>query len=522
MSNPGTGARAGVVSARGQNADFRVEIRQDGLSCTYSVSPTTLSVAASGGASPVTVTTQAGCAWTATADDSWLSVSSGGGNGDGTVMVNVSQNSGTATRTGSLQVAGQRVSVKQNGSQCTVSVSPTSRGLGAAGGSFPVTITTSAACAWEAKSNDGWLSVSSSQGTGSSQVTVTAATNAATSARTGTLRIGGQVVSVSQDGAMRTCTYSVTPTSQTVGAGGGTLQVAVTTADAACAWTASSSASWITITSGQSGTGPGNVRYAVAANTTTSSRSATLQVAGQTVTLTQDAAAPCAYTVSPTSQSVVFGGGTFQVAVDTTSACAWTASSNAPWVTITTGQSGTGPGTVGYVVAQNTATTSRSASLQVGGQTASITQAAAPVQCSYTLNPASQTVPAAGGPFQFTISTPANTCQWTASTADSWITLGTASGSGTATVSYTVAANLASTSRSGSIQAGGQTFSISQTGVPCTFSVNPSTQNVAATGGTFQVTMTSPGGCAWTASSNASWLTVTSGSAGSGNGGVSV
>ncbi|PYU86673.1 MAG: hypothetical protein DMG08_29415 [Acidobacteria bacterium] len=90
-----------------------------------------------------------------------------------------------------------------------------------------------------------------------------------------------------------TCTYSISPVSQSAGSGGGAGSVTVT-APAGCAWTATSSAGWITITSGSSGSGNGTANYSVQANTGTSSRTGTLTVAGQTATITQGGAAATA------------------------------------------------------------------------------------------------------------------------------------------------------------------------------------------------------------------------------------
>ena len=50
---------------------------------------------------------------------------------------------------------------------------------------------------------------------------------------------------------------------------------------------ASNNTSWITITSGSSGTGNGTVTYNVTANTSTTSRPGTLTIAGQTLNVTQ-------------------------------------------------------------------------------------------------------------------------------------------------------------------------------------------------------------------------------------------
>ena len=56
-----------------------------------------------------------------------------------------------------------------------------------------------------------------------------------------------------------------------------------------CAWTASSDVPWMTITSGASGTGNGHVGVHIDANPDPSPRTGTLTIAGQTVTVTQDA-----------------------------------------------------------------------------------------------------------------------------------------------------------------------------------------------------------------------------------------
>ena len=85
--------------------------------------------------------------------------------------------------------------------------------------------------------------------------------------------------------------------------------------------------SWLTVTSGGSGTGNGTVGFSAAANPTAQTRSGTLTVAGQTFTVNQ-AAAPCSYTISPTSQSVARDGGTGSTTVTAPAGCAWTGVSN--------------------------------------------------------------------------------------------------------------------------------------------------------------------------------------------------
>lgn len=88
------------------------------------------------------------------------------------------------------------------------------------------------------------------------------------------------------DALASSCSYSLTPASLSTGAAAvvGSLSV---TATAGCPWTAVSNTGWITVTSGASGSGNGSVAYSVAANTSTSARSGTLTIAGQTFTVTQ-------------------------------------------------------------------------------------------------------------------------------------------------------------------------------------------------------------------------------------------
>ena len=52
----------------------------------------------------------------------------------------------------------------------------------------------------------------------------------------------------------------------------------------------------------------------------------------------------------------------------------WTASSSVPWVTITSGSTGAGNGTVAYTVAANPSSVARSGNLTIANQTYTVTQ----------------------------------------------------------------------------------------------------------------------------------------------------
>jgi hypothetical protein len=83
------------------------------------------------------------------------------------------------------------------------------------------------------------------------------------------------------------CTYSIFPANQSFPAAGGSETINVT-ADTNCSWTAVSNASWITITSGSSGTGNGSVEYSVAPSRKKKTRTGTITVAGHLFTVKQD------------------------------------------------------------------------------------------------------------------------------------------------------------------------------------------------------------------------------------------
>ncbi len=141
------------------------------------------------------------------------------------------------------------------------------------------------------------------------------------------------------------------------------------------------------------------------------------------------------------------------------------------------------------------------------------------VACSYTIAPSSQTITAAGGTGMASVTAAAG-CAWTATSNDAWITVTAgATGSGNGSVNYSVAAN-AGPERAGTITIAGQAFTITQS-MGCTYTIAPTSQTIAAAGGTGTASVTAAAECAWTATSNDTWITVTAGATGSGNGSVS-
>jgi hypothetical protein len=517
--------RATLIAAAGLGVMHGCSQSPVAPSCSYTVSPASQSVAGSGGNFQAMLATAEACQWSATVNAAWITLETPQGTGPGPVMFHVAPNGGTSMRAAAVTVQGQGIEIRQEPmapQECAVAVSPSSIAFGAAGGAAPLAVTAPGGCRWTATTSDAWITLAGAAGDGNGPMLVSVAANTGALARTGTIRVGTGTVTVTQTG--EGCDFDVAPTSRTIDAAGGSFTVTVATA-AGCEWHADADDSWLDVSASR-GTGPGQVTVSVAPHTATTTRTGTLRIGGHTVTVTQSSApaadTSCAYSLSSNAQPAPATGGSFSVNVITTAGCAWTASSSDPWVTITAGQSGSGSGQVGYTVAANPSPNSRTATLQIANETLTITQPGTPAPCIYTVAPATQAVPAAGGVFSFTITTAAN-CQWTAATSDPWVGLGQGSGAGTATLSYKVAPNQVTRTRTGTIQVNGETHTITQAGAApsCSFTLDTTSQAVPAAGGTFRVTVKTATGCDWTASSNQSWVVVTAGSKGSGPGTVS-
>jgi len=104
-------------------------------------------------------------------------------------------------------------------------------------------------------------------------------------------------------------------------------------------------------------------------------------------------------TVSPSSISAADIGSNLSFTVTTGTGCPWTATSNVPWVTLTSGASGSGSGTVGFAVDINLSPVARTGTLAVTGSgvtlNVTITQAgilAAAAIGSVTINGSEQSV----------------------------------------------------------------------------------------------------------------------------------
>ena len=223
--------------------------------------------------------------------------------------------------------------------------------------------------------------------------------------------------------------------------------------------------------------------------------------------------ADCASSISPGSANFPTSGGTGVVNVSAPAGCRWTAASRVNWITITGPSSGTGNGVVTYTATGGSS--SMTGLLIIAEQTFPVHLGSDP--CTYTLSSSASTWSADGGTGVVGVQTPGG-CGWSAQSNDDWITIAKISrDNGGGSVTYSVAPS--DRNRVGTLTVAGQTVTVSQDINACRYTLSPTSQSIGSGGGPGNFSVTTTSDCAWTATSNAGWVTISGGS-GPGNGTV--
>jgi Putative binding domain, N-terminal len=87
-------------------------VTQAANTCSYTLTPTNATLNAGEGTGSVTVATASGCAWAATTNQSWITVS-GTGTASGSVSYTVQANTTGSNRTGAISIGTQVFTVTQ-------------------------------------------------------------------------------------------------------------------------------------------------------------------------------------------------------------------------------------------------------------------------------------------------------------------------------------------------------------------------------------------------------------------------
>ena len=299
-------------------------------------------------------------------------------------------------------------------------------------------------------------------------------------------------------------------------------------------WTAKSNVSWIKLTKA-SGKGGESVSYSVAENDSDDAREGEITVTsnGESATFTVRQAADV-FVISPARQfcSANRQPG-LKLDVKSSGTNEWTSKSNQKWLVIESKGSGTGNGFIIYSVKTNNTGNSRVGQITVykgsNKKSLSVVQKAVIDNDDYT----SGWLELTSSYREFSYEAASNkevqvrgNVRWEAETDAAWIDLRRWKGEGNGPIRYTLYANKTSTERTGviTVTGGGNTltFTVKQAGRPTpklTLGASSASLGATGTGGSGK-TVAVEANLKWTAKSQDSWIKVTGGASGSGNGTV--
>ncbi len=175
----------------------------------------------------------------------------------------------------------------KNAGACSYGVPVTRAAYTSGGGASDITIATDAGCAIAATSDSPWLTAT----TANKLLIVHVAPNAGPTTRPGIITLQNRQIFVDQEGTASlpdaSCVAGLTPSSAFLAFNATPGTIGLAASDGGCRWTASADMSWITITSGASGTGDGAITYRIEPFAGTTVRSGRIAVNDKTFTIVQ-------------------------------------------------------------------------------------------------------------------------------------------------------------------------------------------------------------------------------------------
>ena len=434
---------------------------QDGYAAE--VSPKEISVECDGSTGTITLDSPGRYAWDARPHDDWLSITPTHGVASGVLAYQVAPYNEVATRSGTFTVGDKTVTVIQYGRRMKLSTYNETRDYYTH--VIPITVNALASTSWSVTPNASWISVvDGGNGKGGDVVTLAVAENPSWAPRTGTVTIGTETFTVTQEG--RTAfVFGVNPTTATAAVSGGNGLLAVT-ATPDLPWTAKSDANWLTLLPGfTGGAGNGNIVYNASPNPTLASRTGTITVTPvqgsglnvKTLTVTQPAATSA---VSLTGYEFEAGGETVMVEVTVNDIVEWSVDNLPDWISVAGSTTRVGPGKIAISASANNTVDARSATLAIAGKTFPVSQKGKSVNLEYD----NVVFTTDGGMESVSIHPDGNTA-WTAVASDpTWIVIyQNASGTGDSEIFYIIAPYQGDGSpRTGWIEVGSQRIYITQ------------------------------------------------------------
>ncbi len=241
------GERTGAVTV----GTRRVAVTQRAAACPAApdVNPAAVTFGADGtGAGGVAVGGSDHCGYDVEVSSgaaAWLNVDVTRASGGDTVTLSATANSG-AERRGTVTIGAASVQITQaNGCPASPGGVPVRLDYGSGAASRAVTLTEDAGCPYAVTKDADWITIEPASAAGNGTVTVTVAEHTGTAARTGTVTIGLQLVSVTQTGGCQAAP-GVTAPLVAFGNGGGMLPVGVGESSV-CEYAVTADPAWVTV-----------------------------------------------------------------------------------------------------------------------------------------------------------------------------------------------------------------------------------------------------------------------------------
>ena len=505
-----------------------------------------------GGTGSFTVLAGAQTSWKVRSNVDWISVTTDGeggvatsGTGERAVYFTVAPFNEVSTRSGTITAAGCTFTVNQTGRRMNLVAAEPGGTAGSASQPYhverdylshviAVTVNALAATQWDVEVDGTWISVvDAGSGHGGGNVSIAINENPSWLARSGTVRIGTEVLTIHQAGRPSAALdFGISPENTTASVKGANALISVT-ATPDLPWTAQSQANWLTVMPAfQSGAGNGNVVYAASPNPTMAARTGAIRVEAATSaalpakshTVTQPAATAM---ISASSHTFNAAGESFGVEVTTDDIVNWTVEENIGWISIVGSTSRIGPGTVTLAASENLTVNSREANLTIAGHPFAVFQKGRTVEVEYESR-----VFGTASDYATIDVHPDGNVQWVAVSSDpSWLTIwgddgceyddyGNVIATGDHTIEYIVTDYVGDgTPRTATITIGDKTVYITQR--PYDLSINPSAATVGGNAGAGSVGVPASVGQVWDAIATEPWIVIESGyDSGTGSGTV--
>lgn len=286
---PRTNGVAGESCIYVVSANFSADTRQGSISIggrTHTVTqtgydatltPQSASYSIDGGTGTIAVAVAAGVSWSAATTQSWVTVHTPSGIGNGSVLYSVAPYGGVVTRVASIIVGSKTFQVTQTGTD--VNINPVSADKSYSSDIIQVSVTALVGTSWSVTPNNPWITViDPGNGFGDSVITLAIGTNPSYAPRVGTVTIGSATFTIRQDGVLNP-SLDITPYSTTADPNGALGSIAVS-ATPDSPWNALSQVGWLILTGQPYGYGNGNINYVVSANPTINTRVGSILVNG--------------------------------------------------------------------------------------------------------------------------------------------------------------------------------------------------------------------------------------------------